>query len=56
MVKGSPDPDDDFLPAVAQVAEADYLVSGDKSDLLILKRHECTRIVTARDMVALLRQ
>lgn len=56
LVKASPDPDDDFLLAVAQVAGADYLVTGDKSDLLILKRYECTRIVTARDMVAVLRQ
>ncbi|MFZ2406211.1 MAG: putative toxin-antitoxin system toxin component, PIN family [Methylobacter sp.] len=56
LVKRSPDPDDDFLLTVAQVTEADYLVTGDKNDLLILKRHECTRIVTARDMVALLRQ
>jgi hypothetical protein len=51
LVTISPDPDDDFLLAIAQVAGADYLVTGDKSDLLILKRHGCTRIVTAREMV-----
>ncbi len=51
----SPDPDDDFLLAVAQVAEADYLVTGDKNDLLVLKSHGCTRITTARELVQLLR-
>lgn len=51
LVTISPDPDDDFLLAIAQVAGADYLVTGDKSDLLILKRHRCTRIVTAREMI-----
>ena len=51
----SPDPDDDFLLAVAQVAGADYLVTGDKNDLLILKSHGYTQITTAREMVQLLR-
>lgn len=51
----SPDPDDDFLLAVAQAAVADYLVTGDKNDLLSLKSHGCTRIVTARELVQLLR-
>lgn len=51
----SPDPDDDFLLAVAQAAAADYLVTGDKNDLLSLKSHDCTRIVTARELVQLLR-
>lgn len=44
----SPDPDDDWLLAVAQVAMADYLVTGDKSDLLALRQHYVTRIITAR--------
>jgi uncharacterized protein len=51
----SPDPDDDFLLAVAQVAGADYLVTDEKNDLLILKSHGCTRIATARELVQLLR-
>jgi hypothetical protein len=54
LVMVSPDPDDDFLLAIAQVAEANYLVTGDKSGLLALKRHGCTRIVTARKLVQLL--
>lgn len=47
-VERSPDPDDDFLLAVAQVSAADYLVTGDRSDLLSLGQHRGTQIVTAR--------
>ena len=50
----SPDPDDDFLLAVAEAARADYLVTGDKTDLLSLRRHAVTRILTARQLVELL--
>jgi putative PIN family toxin of toxin-antitoxin system len=42
------DPNDDFLPAMAEAADADFLVTGDKSGLLELERHGRTRIVTAR--------
>lgn len=42
------DPDDDFLLATAASVAADYLVTGDESDLLVLKSHGATRIVTAR--------
>ena len=47
MVRRSSDPEDDFLLALAQAGEADYLVTGDKAGLLALKRHASTRIVTA---------
>ena len=47
-VKRSPDAADDYLLALAQTASADYLVTGDKSGLLALKRHGKARIVTAR--------
>jgi len=47
-VKRSPDAGDDYLLALAQVAAADYLVTGDRSGLLALKRHGKTWIVTAR--------
>jgi len=50
----SPDPNDDFLLAAAQVALADYLVTGDKSDLLSIQNHGATQIVTARRLVQLL--
>ena len=55
-VSASPDPDDDFLLAIAEAAEANYLVTGDKADLLALGRHRSTRIVTARQMVDFLRR
>jgi uncharacterized protein len=44
----SPDSDDDFLLALAEVGNADYLVTGDKAGLLLLRTHRGTRIVTAR--------
>lgn len=44
----SSDPHDDFLLALAEAASADYLVTGDKSGLLALRKHRRTRIVTAR--------
>ena len=51
----SPDPDDDFLLGAAQAGQADYLVTGDKSGLLTLVRHERTRIISANGFAALLR-
>lgn len=36
-VNASPDPDDNFLLALAQDGKADYLITGDKSDLLSLQ-------------------
>lgn len=50
----SPDPADNFLLAMAQAADADYLVTGDRRDLLGLKRFGKTRIVTTREMLGLL--
>jgi uncharacterized protein len=50
----SPDPADDFLLALSEAGNADYLVTGDKSGLLALKNHKGTRIVSARDFAALL--
>lgn len=50
----SPDPDDDFLLAVAESAGADFLVTGDKAGLLALGRHGPTRIVTARALAEIL--
>jgi hypothetical protein len=53
-VTRSSDPDDDFLLATAQAARAGYLVTGDKSGLLSLKRHGITTILTARALLRLL--
>lgn len=47
----SPDPGDNFLLAMAQAGEADFLVTGDKKDVLALKTFGATRIVTARQML-----
>lgn len=46
-VEKSRDPLDDFLLALCEAGQADLLVTGDKNDLLSLKRHGSTRIVTA---------
>ena len=52
-VKRSPDPTDDFLLALSEGGNADYLVTGDKSGLLALHSHKATRIVSAREFAAL---
>jgi hypothetical protein len=52
-VKPSPDLTDDFLLALCEAGNADYLVTGDKSGLLALDRHKTTRIVSASDFAAL---
>jgi predicted nucleic acid-binding protein len=52
-VERSPDPADDFLLALSEAGSADYLVTGDKTGLLILGRHKRTRIVSARAFAAL---
>ena len=52
-VDRSPDPDDNYLLALAQAGNAQYLVTGDKP-LLALKRHKSTRIVTPAALTNLL--
>ena len=47
----SPDPDDHPILAMAVAAEANFLVSGDKRDLLSCKKIENVRIVTARQFL-----
>jgi hypothetical protein len=55
------DPGDNYLlamamaMAMAMAGEADYLVTGDKSDLLVLERHRGTRLVTVQQMVSTLK-
>ena len=55
-VERSSDPDDDFLLALAEMGKAHYLVTGDKSGLLSLSRHQGTRIITVRNFVEGLQQ
>jgi hypothetical protein len=47
----SPDPSDNPVLAMAQAAKAQFLVTGDKADLLALRTIGTTRIVTARQFV-----
>lgn len=54
VVDISPDPFDNFLLAMAEVARADLLVTGDKRDLLVLSSHRGTRILTSRAALGLL--
>jgi len=42
----SPNPFDNHLLSAASVSSADFLVTGDKRDLLALERYEGTRIIT----------
>ena len=51
----SPDPADNFLFAMSLASQADYLVTGDKADVLALVSHGKTQIVTARKLVELLK-
>ncbi len=51
-VHESPDPDDDKFLSAAVGGKADFIVAGDKADLLSLKEISGIYIVTARDAVA----
>jgi uncharacterized protein len=54
-VQRSPDVDDDFLLALCQAGKADWLVTGDKADLLLLRSHGATRIGTVAEFAQALR-
>ena len=56
VVTVSPDPYDNYLLAMAAAGSADFLVTGDKRDLLVLKLYEGTKIVTVRDFLILHRR
>ena len=47
---------DNYLLAMAVAGSADFLVTGDKRDLIALKLHEGTKIVTVRDFLILHRR
>lgn len=53
-VELSPDPDDNPILAAAIAGAADYLVTGDKRDLLSLGKAETVQIITARAFADLL--
>ena len=50
-VDASSDPDDNDLLALAAAGSADFLVTGDKHDLLGLAVYEGTKIITVRDFL-----
>jgi len=50
----SPDPFDNFMLAIAEAGQANYLVSGDRRGLLDLERHGACQIVTARSLLEIL--
>ena len=56
VVELSADPDDNPLLAMAIAGEVDYLVSGDKRDVLVLKKVGKTRIITARRFLTILKK
>ncbi|NCS24368.1 MAG: putative toxin-antitoxin system toxin component, PIN family [Microcystis aeruginosa BS13-02] len=56
IVSYSPDPDDNIILATAIAGNADYLVSGDKSDLLKLGIIEDILIITPRQALDILQQ
>ena len=53
QVDVSSDPDDNYLLALAAAGSADFLVTGDKRDLLGLGAYQGTRIITVRDFLSL---
>ncbi len=47
------DPDDNYLLAMASAGAADFLITGDKADLLSMDRYGGTKIATVRDFLAI---
>jgi putative PIN family toxin of toxin-antitoxin system len=56
VVTASPDPDDKYLLAIAAAGSADFLVTGDRRDLLALRHLQGTWIMTVRDFLRLHRR
>lgn len=53
VVQASPDPKDDFLLALCRDGQADYLLTGNKIDLLDLKQFDMTQILTLTEFLNL---
>jgi putative PIN family toxin of toxin-antitoxin system len=51
----APDPKDSYLLALAESSQAEFLVTGDK-ELLSLKQHKSTRMITPATMIEILEQ
>ncbi len=50
-ITASPDPDDDKFLSLAVEGQADFIITGDKADLLSLKEISGIKIITAREAV-----
>ena len=55
VVTYSPDPDDNLILASAIAGKANYIISGDKTDMLALGKVENIPIITARNAIELLK-
>ncbi len=53
-VDRSPDSNDNFLLAMAEAGQAEYLATGDKRHVLALRQHGATHMLTARAMLKVL--
>jgi uncharacterized protein len=51
----APDPKDSYLLALAEASQADFLVTGNK-ELLCLKQHKSTRLITPAAMIEILKK
>jgi uncharacterized protein len=51
VVDISPDPYDNYLLAMASEGVVHYLITGDKRDLLALKKYKETKIISVRDFL-----
>jgi uncharacterized protein len=49
------DPGDNYLLAMAAAGDAQYLATGDKSDLLALRQYRGTQLVTVQQLVSTLK-
>jgi len=56
VVSVCPDPHDNYLLAMASAGAADFLLTGDKRDLLGLKLFEGTKLITVRDFLVMHRR
>ena len=54
LVASLSDPDDEAILATAVEGSADYLVTGDKTDLLILEEYQGTQVVTPVQFLSIL--
>jgi putative PIN family toxin of toxin-antitoxin system len=53
-IEASPDPYDNYLLSIAVGGSVDYLVTGDKNDLLALRKYQGVPIVTVKQVLDLI--